>query len=217
MKILALDTSTEAFSVALHVEGEVSVFHEIAPRQHANLILPTVERLLTDAGLSLSGLDALAFGCGPGSFTGIRIATGVIQGLAFSADLPVVPVSTLQTMAQGSYRIHAAKQVLVALDARIDQVYFGGYVLGDNGLMQIAMDECVCDPDSIEVEGEWMGVGLGWSVYESTMKHLVKESYELYPHAVDMIPLAIAAYESGNTVSAEKAIPVYLRDEVVRQ
>ena len=102
MKILAIDTATEACSAALHSNGMTTTKYEVAPRKHAELILTMVDELLSESGLLLTQLDALAFGCGPGAFTGIRIATGIVQGLAMSADLPVVPVSTLAALAQGA-------------------------------------------------------------------------------------------------------------------
>jgi len=219
MKLLALDTSTEACTIALHYDGQIILEHEVAPRQHANIVLPTIKKLLSESSLSLSQLDALAFGRGPGSFTGIRIAASVIQGLAFSTDLPVIPVSTLQTMAQGAFRVYQVKRVLVALDARMQEVYFGGFELDENNLMQECIKECVCSPESIQLESktDWIGIGPGWQVYEPQLAHLVTQTHDAYPNAQDMIPLAIAAFELGHTVSAEKAIPVYLRDKVVNQ
>ena len=123
MKILAIESSSEAVSVALMVGDECLSRHEVAPRKHAELLLPFMEDLLKQADLSLGQLDALAFGCGPGAFTGIRIATGVIQGVAFAADLPVLPVSTLATIAQGVKREEGKDKVIAAIDARMEEIY----------------------------------------------------------------------------------------------
>ncbi len=119
MKLLAIETATEACSAALYIDGEISERYEVAPRRHAELILLMMEQLLTEAELKLTQLDALAFGRGPGSFTGVRIATGVIQGAAFGAQLPVVPVSTLAALAQRHYRMRGACRILPAFDARM--------------------------------------------------------------------------------------------------
>nr|VFJ43935.1 MAG: tRNA threonylcarbamoyl adenosine modification protein YeaZ [Candidatus Kentron sp. FM] len=135
MKILAIDTATDACSVALHLDGDYREIHELAPRRHAEILLPRIRTLLSEAALSLRDLDALAFGRGPGAFTGVRIATGVIQGLAFGADLPVVPISSLHALAQGAWRERGEGNVLAAFDARMGEVYWGAYRLdaaGDN-------------------------------------------------------------------------------------
>ena len=125
VKLLAIDTAESACSAALLVDGAVLSRMEQAVRGHSERILPMMQSLLSEAGYSLNDLDALAFGRGPGSFTGLRIAAGVIQGSALGAGLPVVPVSTLQTLAQGAFRMHGARQVLSALDARMAEVYWG--------------------------------------------------------------------------------------------
>ncbi|NNJ83882.1 MAG: tRNA (adenosine(37)-N6)-threonylcarbamoyltransferase complex dimerization subunit type 1 TsaB, partial [Gammaproteobacteria bacterium] len=129
MKILAIDTATDACSVSLHMDGQYRDSHEIAPRKHAEILLPRIEALLSAAALSPRDLDALAFGRGPGAFTGVRIATGVIQGLAFGADLPVVPISSLHALAQGAWRERGEKNILAAFDARMGEVYWGAYQL----------------------------------------------------------------------------------------
>ena len=135
MKLLAIDTSEDACSAALCVGDEILERFEIAPRRHTELILPMMDGLLAEAGLSLRGLDALAFARGPGSFTGIRIATSIVQGAALGAGLAVVPVSSLQALAQGARRLHGAGQVLSALDARMREVYWGAYRADDAGIM----------------------------------------------------------------------------------
>ena len=142
MKILAIDTATEACSVALLTDETCQEIFEIIPRQHTERVLPMVDEMLKKADLSLSQLDALAYNCGPGSFTGVRVATSVIQGLAFSADLPVIPVSSLAALAQLAYREEHKQKVLSAIDARMNEMYWGCYQL-ENGLMRLIGKEKV--------------------------------------------------------------------------
>lgn len=221
MKLLAIDTSTEACSAALLIAGEVRERHEIAPREHARLILPMLESLLAEAGLKLAQIDALAFGRGPGGFTGVRIATGVIQGLAFGADLPVAPVSSLAALAQGAYRETGAQQILAAIDARISEVYWGAYRLGDAGLVTMEGDDTVCAPQHVPlpVGAGWFGAGSGWTTYEAELQTRLGGAVstcdgQRYPRAYDVALLGADIYQRGLAVSAEQVLPVYLRDEV---
>ncbi len=224
MKILAIDTTEEACSAALWLDGEVLEHFELAPRRHSELILPMMDRLLADAGLSPGSLDALAFGRGPGSFTGVRIATGVVQGVALGADLPVVPVSTLQTLAQGAWRISGQQRVLAAFDARMKEVYWAACRLNDAGLMQPVGNEMVCAPDAVPPpEGnDWCGVGSGWAAYADVLTSrfgaVVNEVMDqLLPHAQDVAVLGAAGFNAGQAVAAELALPVYLRNQVAQK
>ncbi|MDH5191860.1 MAG: tRNA (adenosine(37)-N6)-threonylcarbamoyltransferase complex dimerization subunit type 1 TsaB, partial [Gammaproteobacteria bacterium] len=173
MKLLAIDTATEACSAALLIEGNVQSEYQIAPQQHADLILPMVEKLLAEAAIKLNQLDAIAFGRGPGSFTGVRIATSVTQGLAYGADIPVVPVSTLATMAQRIYREQQKSKVLAVIDARISEVYWAVYQLDKNNLMQLQGEESVIAPENVPLpEGDdWYGVGTGWGSYRAQLEN----------------------------------------------
>jgi len=220
-RILVIETATEACSVALLLEDEVQERFEVAPRQHAALLLPFVESLLAAAGLALSGLDAVAFGRGPGSFTGLRIAAGITQGLAFGAGLPVVPVSTLAALAQGTVAQHGAQAVLAALDARMNEVYWGAFMCDDRGLVDPLGGEAVCTPQRVRVPapGHWVGAGSGWDSYTDVLAaQCCMAAADIYrnrkPHAADVARLAARAFGQGNAVSAEQAIPVYLRDNV---
>lgn len=143
--LLALDTATEACSVALLHDGKVTSHYEVIPRLHAQKLLPMIKQLLEDAGTSLSAVDAIAFGRGPGAFTGVRIAIGVVQGLAFALERPVLPVSNLAVLAQRALREHGARQVAAAIDARMDEVYWGCYRETD-GEMRLAGVEAVLPP-----------------------------------------------------------------------
>ncbi|MFM8517140.1 MAG: tRNA (adenosine(37)-N6)-threonylcarbamoyltransferase complex dimerization subunit type 1 TsaB, partial [Nevskiaceae bacterium] len=174
MHVLALDTSTEACSAALGVSvpGEaerVLTRSAEAPRGHAELILPMIESLLEEAGLSLSALGAIAFARGPGSFTGLRLAAAVTQGLAFGAGLPVLAVSTLRASAlQALQRAPAATHVLVCNDARMSEVYVAAFARGANGLPELLGHEAVCPPAAVAlpaVKGVWVGAGHGFRAY----------------------------------------------------
>ncbi|TNI89069.1 tRNA (adenosine(37)-N6)-threonylcarbamoyltransferase complex dimerization subunit type 1 TsaB [Aeromonas sobria] len=221
MKILAVDTATEACSAALLVGDTLFSRWEEAPRDHTRKILPMVQAVLEDAGITLSDLDAIAFGRGPGSFTGVRIGISVAQGLAFGVGVPLIGISTLAAMAQGAYRLDGAEQVLTAIDARMNEVYFGRYELID-GRMQLVGDEVVSDPAAlVDARGKQAGpvtcVGTGFETYGETLSGLADElavSQVRFPAAEDMLPLARAAWLAGEAVPVEQATPVYLRDKV---
>ncbi len=225
MKLLAIDTSTDACSAALWLDGEVRQRYQVAPREHGQLILPMIESLLGEAGLALTQLDTLAFGRGPGGFTGVRIANSVIQGLAFGADLPVVPISSLAALAQGAWTELGAPHVLAAIDARIGEVYWGAYRANENsGLVALVDKEIVCIPEDVplplaEDGGGWFGAGNGWHTYAQPLKARLGEVVtawdgQRYPQAQHLCAHAADAFQRGLAVGAERALPVYLRDEV---
>lgn len=166
--LLALDTATEACSVALLHEGRVLSHYEVIPRQHAQRLLPMIQDLLGEAGVALSAVDAIAFGRGPGAFTGVRIAIGVVQGLAFALERPVLPVSNLAVLAQRAHREQGVSQVAAAIDARMDEVYWGCYRL-EAGEMRLAGVEAVLPPEQValprDAAGDWFGAGTGWGTY----------------------------------------------------
>ncbi|MFQ5546206.1 MAG: tRNA (adenosine(37)-N6)-threonylcarbamoyltransferase complex dimerization subunit type 1 TsaB [Acidiferrobacterales bacterium] len=216
MKILALDTSTEACSVALSVDGHIYDCFELGA-QHSSRILAMVDEVLAEATLALADLDALAFGRGPGSFTGLRIGASIAQGLAFGVGLPVVPVSSLAALAQGQRQ----NRVLAAFDARMSQVYWGAYRRGPEGIMTLMGDERVVAPAEVPVPeaGDWFGVGSGWDQYAEELKvrlgHRVRDwAQGGHPHARDVARLGESGFNNNEAVSAEHALPVYLRDNV---
>ncbi len=224
MKLLAIDTSTEACSCALSIDGEIQDRSVIVPRQHTALILPMIDELLQEADLKPIQLDGLAFGRGPGSFTGLRIASGVAQGIAFAANIPVAPISSLATLAQAAYTKKGAKKVLAMIDARMNEIYWGGYTLDNQGIMRSEIEEKVCAPQDINLPmvNQWYGVGSGWKTYTDILtakwgEALQDKSTNEYPQAWAMIPLALTAFNEGKIVSAEKAVPVYLRNQVVKK
>lgn len=215
--LLALDTSTEACSVALLHEQRVLVRHEVIPRLHAQRLLPMIGEILAEAGIAMSALDAIAFGRGPGAFTGVRIAIGVVQGLAFALQRPVLPISDLAVLAQRAHREHAARQVATAIDARMDEVYWGCYRLED-GEMRLAGAEAVLPPERVELpraaEGDWFGAGTGWGYAARLPVTPTALDASLLPHAEDLLALARFAWARGEGVDADAAQPVYLRDNV---
>ncbi len=216
MSLLALDTATEACSVALQHNGRLYQRYAQIPRLHAQQILPMVQQVLDEAGISLEQVEVIAFGQGPGAFTGLRIAAGVVQGLAFALDKPVLPVSTLATIAQRCWREQGAEQVAVAIDARMDEVYWGCYAVRD-GLMQLQGSEQVCAPEkaTLPAAGHWQAAGTGWAAYAGRIQMPASQPAEvLLPHAADMLALASAAWQQGQAVAAQQAQPVYLRNQV---
>lgn len=218
MKLLALETSTEACSVALAVDGRVIARFRHAPRLQTELLLPMAEEVLAEAGLTLAQLDALAYSRGPGAFTGVRIAAAAVQAFAFARDLPVLAVSSLQTLAQGAWRVHGAARVLAVFDARMNEVYAGGYALAD-GLMQPVDAECLCAPAALPaaLRGDWFAAGNGVAAYADVLQQQCRFSGSdamLFPSAEDVLPLALALQARAGGQPAELALPVYLRDEV---
>ena len=171
MPILALDTASEACSVAIHLDnGEIISRYEYAPRLQTQLLLPMVDELLAQCQLSPQALTAIAYSRGPGSFTGVRISAAAAQGLAFGWDLPVLAISSLQTLAQGAYRVLQQEQVISVFDARMNEIYLGAYQLSGQ-LMQPVIEEVVCSPKQIPniPEQNWALVGSG-TIYADEIK-----------------------------------------------
>ena len=224
MKLLAIETASDACSCALLTDDGFFERHRVAPRRHAELVLSMVKESLDEAGLGLTDLDALAFGRGPGSFTGMRVAAGVIQGLAYGADLPVVPVSSLQALAQGAYRENGSARVLAAFDARMGEVYWGVYEDDGSGLMAACMDDLAAAPNTVPLPsgGGWLGAGEGWGAYASALAERIGEKLsgtepDRLTRALDVATLASAAHKRGESVTAAQALPVYVRNKVARK
>lgn len=219
--VLAFDTATEALSVALQ-HGEQQYCHfEVAPRLHAQKILPLIDELLKRAGIGIADVDAFVFGRGPGAFTGVRTAVAVVQGLAFSHHKPVYGVSTLLALAEAARREHGVSQVIPALDARMGEVYVAAYAFV-NGAWQSVMPEAVLPPAQLNFAavGDWYACGTGWQVHGELMRSHVQAKLTLeagagrLPDARDMLNLALPALVRGEGVPADQALPVYLRDHV---
>ena len=222
MKILAIETATEACSAALDIDDSCIHRFQISPRRHTELILPMIDELLREADIQTKDLDAIAFGQGPGAFTGVRIAVGVIQGLAFAHDTPVIPVSSLNALAQHFANEHS--QVAAAIDARMQEIYWGLFKKNELGLMQQITEEKVCSPNDISKpsKGEWFGAGTGWNTYSENRKAQCNEKLigfngDVFPSAKDIMTLAKPAYLEGNAIPVEEATPVYLRNKVANK
>jgi tRNA threonylcarbamoyladenosine biosynthesis protein TsaB len=225
VKLLAIETATEACSAALLVDGEVAARHEEMSRGHAERILPMVDELLGAAGLALGRLDAIAFGRGPGGFTGLRLAASVVQGLAYGAGLPVLPVSTLRAVAQSALELDpAAEAVLVCNDARMNEVYWAGYLRDASGLAAEASPERVGAAATVErppaLQGlAACGAGRGFIVYPGLGERLglpPGPCATLLPAATSILRLAVPDWLAGRGVPAGSALPIYVRDDVAR-
>ncbi len=224
MKLLAIETAAEACSAALSIQGEILERFEIQPRKQSELILAMMDELLAEAGLKPRELDAIAYGAGPGSFTGVRIAAGVVQGVAFGCDLPVVPVSTLAALAQRQHREQGHTRLLPAFDARMGELYWGCYETNGDGLVAPVMPDRLAPPDAVTWPdgGGWYGAGSGWRTYgdqlwERMGENLVAVTEDLQVSAYDVLLLGRVALNRGETVPPEEALPVYLRDEVAKK
>ena len=223
MKLLAVETSTEACSAALFIDGKVSERYELAPKEHTKLILPMIASLMAEAGLKPQQLDALAFSRGPGSFTGVRISTGVIQGIALGADLPVVPVSTLAAIAQDFFDSNDDNVAYVAMDARMSEIFWGVYRRDAQGYAELIGDEAVTPAEQIECpELTGVGIGSGWGVYPQELMTRLTGLVSRYqadrlPRAGAIARLGARGFEQGMAVAVEQAMPVYLRDKVAKK
>ena len=232
LTLLALDTSTEACSVALLYNGEKTYLNELVQRTHAKRILPMVDEILTDSGLKLNQLDALAFGRGPGSFTGVRVGAAIAQGLALGTDLPVIPISNLTAMAQAAFELYQAENVAAAIDARMNEVYFSQLVrekkctdFGQFFIWKNLIPEQVCSPEKALMQlanstalniatSTALRVGTGWNAYaQFATKGLTGSDIEL-PDARYMLELARVEWLQQKTISALEIEPIYLRNEV---
>ncbi len=218
--ILAIETATPACSAALLHDGQVSERFEIAPRRHTDLILPMIDALLTERGVGKVQIDAIAFGCGPGSFMGTRLATGIAQGLGYALDCPLIPLSTLQIVAQTVYQQHVCEQpLLVGWDARMDEVYWALYQAQD-GLMENVSADTLTKPQAIAApSGPYALAGNAWSIYKKDFdERLLAQASQLiidcYPHAAGMLRLAAARLKAGTIAFADTVEPVYLRQSI---
>ncbi len=220
MNILALETATDACSVALLTASGLHFRHQLAAREHTDLVLGMIDEVLADGGIARGDIQALAFGHGPGSFTGVRIAASLAQGIAAARDLPVAPISSLRALAAGAHRLDSGKRVLVALDARRAEIYFAAYQFdtGDSP-GTILIEDCVMAPEAVIVPAatDWQRAGNGWRVYETRYPAALgawPPARIEYPHARDVARLAALDLAAGHGLSAHQALPRYLRGAV---
>lgn len=222
--ILAFDTATNACTVALQHGEKIFLRHIIAPREQASLLLPQIQALLDDAALDLSDIAAIAFGYGPGSFMGVRLATAMAQGLAFGLKIPLIPVSSLQILAQTAHEKTGAKNILAGWDARMHEVYWGFYEVNTDGIAR----EIICDQLSAPAamdsrsfpEIGFTMAGNAWEVYKDQLPKALLEQpmlVDIYPEASAMLTIANSKYLANEVISADNAHPHYIRHQVVHR
>lgn len=214
LNILAIDTAYAGCSVALQCGDAYFVEHAATERKHNELILPMIESVLQKANCDLTALSAIAFGCGPGSFTGVRIAASVTQGLAYVSKAPVIRVSSLQAIAQKQYQISGAKRILVAIDARMQAVYWASFI-EQHGIMMADDHEQQADIEKFQApDGEWMAIGDAWQAYPqlSRCAHWEWGAADWQTQAIDLLPMANLLYRQQQFVKPEQAIPTYLSE-----
>lgn len=221
MRLLALDTATEACSVALWLDGQLCERFELAGRTHTQRMLPMVHELMAGAGIACAQLDGLVCGVGPGSFAGVRIGVGFMKGLALALDRPVVGIGSLDMMAQAAMDEAGATQVLAVIDARMQEVYFGAYRRDAAGLAHPLERARVLAPDAVQLDhaGPWHAVGSGWGAHESALRarvagELLSVDAAALPRAAMALRLALPVFAAGAAASADDLAPAYLRDKV---
>jgi tRNA threonylcarbamoyladenosine biosynthesis protein TsaB len=210
--ILAIETSSELASVALLHEGQLISQETAGVQTHSQTILPMVQSLLAQAGIKLADCDAIAFGAGPGSFTGVRTACGVTQGLAFGGELPVVPVGTLLAMAAACREVSGADDILVVLDARMEEVYWAQYRYQD-GWHEITAPT-LSAAGAVTMTGTAIACGNGIAAYASAFDGLKGARPDIMPHASHIARLAESDFAAGRAIKAHEAQPIYLRNKV---
>lgn len=219
MNLLALETSTETCSVAL-VHGETIVARtELAPRRHAERVLPMADELLAEAGIGKHALDAIAVGRGPGAFTGVRLAVSLAQGMAMALDRPVITISSLAALALEAPEDDAA--ILAVIDARMGEIYAASYRRDGEGYLIELDEERVCTAQSLTLPqaAAWHVVGTGWATYREALQERLgveprSTDGACYPQARHVATLAAREFKAGRVLPAEQALPVYLRDKV---
>ena len=215
MNLLALDTSTEFLSLALQLNDKIFTHYQHAEQAASQLVLPQIQALLDEAKITLKDLDGIAFGAGPGAFTGVRVACGVAQGLGFGANLPVVGVNTLLALAQAS----GHERVIACLDARMGEIYHAAFERKNGEWIELSKT-IVCKPESAPVlEGVWTGLGSGWAVYNEVLttiyeKNSIKILTNITPMAEAILQLATPAFAAGLAKPACEAAPIYIRNRV---
>lgn len=215
--ILAIETSADLASAALLSNGALTVRESAGVANHSQTILPIVQELLRDAGMTLADCDAIAFGSGPGSFTGVRTACGIAQGLAFGAELPLLPTVTLLALARACHEQSGAADVLAIIDARMGEVYWAQYRFGTDADWQVVVEPTLSSASDVAAIGTPVACGNGLKAYEpdfAARPFFDKTWTDLVPHAAQVAILGAAAFARGESVLADAAEPLYLRNKV---
>jgi len=215
VKLLAIETATDACSVALHADGQCFARHVVAPRRHTELVIGMLDAVCAAAGVTPAALDAVAYGHGPGTFTGVRVAATLAQGIALARDLPVLAISTLATLAEGGRRRGHRGRIVAALDARRGEVYTATFDATPTGLMRLGPDSLLAPEDLLVPDGDdWLAVGNAWDVHGARLPArlgALPRDAEHLPAARDLVTLALSAAAAGGGRRAEDALPLYLR------
>jgi tRNA threonylcarbamoyladenosine biosynthesis protein TsaB len=235
--LLAIEASTQICSVALLKKQEVAILYKETTQQEkpSQSILKMIDSLLAEASITRAQLESIGFGCGPGNFTGVRLATSVAQALAFALDIPLLPISTLRCLAQQAWRIYQYPYVFVALDARLQQIYSGCFALDKKHIMQAISAEILCKPTGLadsffktlmcpaDQSQKWAGIGSGWDCYQTslntqltTLVNNLQGINHCYPQAYDIACLALADYQQGKQRQVLEITPIYLREDIAR-
>jgi tRNA threonylcarbamoyladenosine biosynthesis protein TsaB len=212
MRFAALETSTEWCSVALWADGEIAGLERRAANRHSELALPMLEKLFNTFNIKASELDAVAFGAGPGSFTGLRIACGLAQGLALARGLPVLGVSTLKAIAEEC----GGARVVACVDARMREVYYAALEKSDAGWREVVPAQCVAPAAAPPPPGQgWVGAGSGFAAFPEFLENsVITVIPEIHPSAMSVARLAAPRFAAGEGVDAAEAAPLYVRDKV---
>ncbi len=223
MNILAIECSTEVLSVAVYASGEIRERIEDSGRRHGDRLLILIDAVLADARIGKLDLRAIAFGCGPGAFTGVRMAVAAAQGLAYGLDIPALPVSSLAALAQEGFERGAATPILALGDARMGELYAGYFDIDEDGLAVPMADECLVTPQALALPGDdvWCAVGPGYRAHQAVLAQrfgyrLDSIARSTYPQASAIARLGARALRAGLGVGARQALPVYLRDKVAQ-
>ncbi len=220
--ILGIETSTEACSVAITTPKQVHSVFVLEPQAHSKLLLGMVEEMRLQAGIELQDINAFAFGRGPGSFTGVRIAASIIQGLAFGLDKPVLAISSLQALAQQALNKNPIENILAIFDARMYEIYCGFYTKNAAGYAQSKVADFKCVPEELKIASSTnqIAVGTGAQAYSEILsQHYPNLLFDLsiqYPRAQEVVQLAVEQLANGNILTAAQAVPTYIRDDVVQ-
>lgn len=215
MKLLAIETAMANCGVAVSVDATVYQQQQQASREQSQLLLAFIDELLKKSNIKLNQLDAIAYSYGPGSFTGVRLAASTVQGLAMLDDIPVIVISSLQVLAQTAFQLHQCQAVAICVDAHMGQVYYNKFVLDEDNIMQPMAEDQLLTPEQVEIPADMMMVGNGWARYVEvfTIADEIPQYFALLNDVTALIPLAKKAYERKQIVSAEQALPNYLRSQ----
>lgn len=221
MNILAIECSTEVLSVAVYASGTVNERVDDSGRRHGDRLLVLIDAVLADARISKLDLNAVAFGCGPGAFTGVRMAVAAAQGIAYGLNIPALPISSLAALAQEGFEHGAVAPILALADARMGEVYAGYFDVDSDGLVYAIADERLSTPEALDLPGDniWCAVGAGYRAYRGVLDR--RFGYRLdsnergsFPQASAIARLGVRSLRAGQIVPAQRALPVYLRDRV---